>query len=48
MVSPAVQLSKKIPDKKLQVWAASLLAGEWAGVFPNVVVPHGYLVSSVR
>ena len=27
MVDPAVKLSKKIPDKKLQVWAASLLAG---------------------
>ena len=27
MVSPAMQLASKIPDKKLQVWAASLLAG---------------------
>ena len=28
MVSPAMQLASKIPDKKLQVWAATLLAGE--------------------
>ena len=28
MVSPARELSSKIPDKKLQVWAATLLAGE--------------------
>ena len=27
MVSPAVQLASKIPDKSLQVWAVSLLAG---------------------
>ena len=27
MVNPAMQLASKIPDKKLQVWAASLLAG---------------------
>ena len=29
MVNPAMQLSLKIPDKKLQVWAATLLAGEF-------------------
>ena len=28
MVSPAMQLASKIPDKKLQTWSASLLAGE--------------------
>ena len=27
MVNPAVQLSSKIPDKKLQIWAATLLGG---------------------
>lgn len=27
MVSPAVQLASKIPDKNLQVWAVTLLAG---------------------
>ena len=27
MVNPAVQLASKIPDKNLQVWAVSLLAG---------------------
>ncbi len=27
MASPAIQLSTRIPDKRLQVWAASLLAG---------------------
>ena len=27
MVSPAMQLAAKIPDKKLQAWSASLLAG---------------------
>jgi len=27
MVNPAMQLASKIPDKKLQVWAATLLAG---------------------
>ena len=27
MVSPALQLAVKMPEKKLQVWAASLLAG---------------------
>ena len=31
MVNPAIQLSAKIPDKKLQVWATSLLAGEGEG-----------------
>ncbi len=31
MVNPAVQLASKIPDKKLQVWAATLLAGEGLG-----------------
>ena len=34
MVSPAMQLAQKIPDKKLQVWAASLLAG-WS-VYPSL------------
>ena len=28
MAAPAMQLATKIPDKRLQVWAASLLAGE--------------------
>jgi len=28
MVNPAVQLASKIPDKNLQIWAVSLLAGE--------------------
>ena len=34
MVSPAVQLASKIPDKQLQVWAATLLAGRggWCDV----------------
>ena len=27
MVSPAMQLAQKIPERKLQAWAASLLAG---------------------
>ena len=28
MVSPAVQLASKIPDRNLQVWAVTLLAGK--------------------
>lgn len=33
MVNPAMQLASKIPDKKLQVWAATLLAGEPVALF---------------
>ena len=33
MASPAMQLSSKIPDKHLQAWAASLLAGAYTYMY---------------
>lgn len=38
MASPAIQLSTRIPDKRLQVWAASLLAGTCSTMYTQLCI----------
>ena len=49
MVSPALQLSVKMPENRLQVWAASLLAGTFLSALgAGVVVEPLQFSSSVQ